>query len=605
MLEKCQPFFKILSKKDKKIFWLIIAVQFIIAVFDIIAIALVGIVGILVTSYVIDAELQSQLAFIIQMFSLQKFSDKTLIFGFTFMVVVLFMVKTGISITVNRRILLFYARQEEAFSVLLYSKLLNSPYAWLKRQDSERVHTAIITGSNAIFMRVFSSTVLVVSDLFLLFLILFLLVLISPIVSIFTFMFFGFFVIVLHKMVAKKAEFYGKVNTENLSKSYTYLSVLMLSFREIYVMNKREYFAAKFRNSENARSLASAQGLWLQLLPKYVFEIALVLGIFVLSFYLLASDISNISLLAIFIVASGRIVPALFRIQSSVFNVLLGYSDALNAINFMEETNARNFLVGSKLNYVLKNAPSIGVQEISFKFPDAEQNTIRGISLSLSSGNSLALVGKSGSGKTTLVDLILNIYTPSSGKIQINDGTKQITPGNISNIAYIPQNPVILKGTILENIAFGNDSKDVDLISLNYAIQATDLDKLLKKIPGGINAELNNLGGFLSGGEKQRIAIARALYLKPKLMIIDEGTSSLDITSENFITNFLSTLKGQVTLIFIAHRIHTVKSVDQIYFIENGIVKGSGDFEALKKSVPEFGYWANSTNPQAGFLQEF
>ena len=80
---------------------------------------------------------------------------------------------------------------------------------------------------------------------------------------------------------------------------------------------------------------------------------------------------------------------------------------------------------------------------------------------------------------------------------------------------------------------------------------------------------------------------------------------SLDITSENFITNFLSTLKGQVTLIFIAHRIHTVKSVDQIYFIENGVVKGSGDFEALKKSVPELWYWANSTNPQAGFLQEF
>lgn len=590
--EKSKPFLDLLPIKEKKTFWLIICLQIFIASFDIVAIFLVGIVSILVTNYVVASDFDSPVMEIIQIIGLEKFSEKTLIFIFSVLVIVFFVFKTFISISINKKILFFYARKEVEFSVLLYSRLLNSPYSWLKRQNSERIHSALITGSNAIFMRVIANVTLIVSDVFLLLFIFLFLLILSPVISVFAFIFFACFVLVLHRAVAKKASHYGNVYSESLSESYTYLSALMLSFREIFIMNKGQYFTGKYKTAENLKVISSAQGLWIQLLPKYVFEIALALGIFVLSGYLLAGDISNISLLTIFIVASGRIIPALFRIQSCMFNLLLGYPNALIAINFAKETQENSPKIQSIVEYYLTSPPSISIQDVSFKFPDSAQNVIDNISLELGSGESMAFVGKSGSGKTTLVDLILDIYSPSKGNILINDGAREITPGKISNLAYISQNPIILKGTILENIAFGNDAKDVDLATLDYAINAVNLKELLVKLPDGLNTELNNLGGILSGGEKQRIAIARALYLKPKLMVIDEGTSSLDLTSENFITNFLATLKGQVTIIIVAHRINTVKNVDKIYFIESGKIKGSGSYESLKKSVPEFESWS-------------
>ena len=132
--------------------------------------------------------------------------------------------------------------------------------------------------------------------------------------------------------------------------------------------------------------------------------------------------------------------------------------------------------------------------------------------------------------------------------------------------------------------------------SLDYAIKSANLEDLIRKLPDGINTELTNVGGILSGGEKQRIAIARALYLKPKLLVIDEGTSSLDYTSENLITQTLMALREQVTIIIIAHRITTIRKVNNIYFMGNGKIMGVGNYSSLQKAVPEFKNWVQQLN---------
>ena len=598
-LEKCQPFFEILPVNEKRNFYLIVVMQSFIACFDIIGILLVGIVGILVTNYLVGLGASNYFTSLINLFGLEKFSDKFVILVFSLLVIIFFILKTIISISTNRKILIFYANKEREFSVNLYSKLLNSPYAWIKKIDSERIYAALITGSNAIFMRVIGNAVLIISDLLLLLFIFVFLAILSPLISILTFIFFALFVLILHKMVAKKAALYGNIYSESLSDSYAYLSALILSFREIFTMNKKQYFINKYENAENLKSDSAAKGLWIQLLPKYVFEIALTLGVFALSGFLLASDVNNISLLTIFMVAAGRIVPALFRIQSCIFNLLLGYPNALIAINFMQEAEKYRGEPVLNIQNSLKNPPCIKVREVSFRFPDSQQNIIDKITFDLSAGSAMALVGKSGSGKTTLVDLILNVYSPSTGEILIEDGVNIISPGSISNVSYVPQNPMILKGTLLENILFGSSAEEIDEEALEYAVTAADLGNLILKLPGGLKAILNNSGGILSGGERQRIAIARALYHKPKLLVIDEGTSSLDITSERFISKFLMTLKGQVTLILVAHRINTIKNVETIYFIENGKIKGFGNYESLQKSVPEFADWVDSSRLQS------
>lgn len=595
---KAQPVLKIISKRDKKIFGIIIGILGFTALLDIIGIFFVGIVGALVASYLVSSNLNATVLEVVTLFGLESYSTKFLIFIFSLLTLVFFTLKTFLSVFISHKVLIFYSQKQTEFSTMLYRKLLKSSYGWLKKQNSEKIYTAIDVGSHAIFIRVIGNSILIISDTMLLFFVLVFLVLFNPIVSFFTFVFFLFIAIILQKVIGKKASAYGKSYTENLMSSSGLLTIASSSFKEIFVMNKKDYFLDKFRNSDSLKSIATAKGLWIQQIPKYIFEIALAIGIFLLSFSLLIESVNNISVLMIFTVASGRLVPAIFRIQSSVLGINLAYSNALVAINFLDELQVRDDFESRISDYSLLNAPSIEINSLFYKFPGTNNYLLEDISINIGAGEIVAFVGQSGTGKTTLVDLILNIYEPDKGMIIVKDGLKKVTVGQVNGIAYVPQHPLILKGSIAENIAFGMDRKDVNLDALNYAITNANLDALIKKLPDGIDTELSNLGGILSGGEKQRIALARALYMKPKLLVIDEGTSALDYTSEQSITESLIALQGSVTIIIVAHRITTIKKIKEIYFLDSGKVIGTGNYLTLQRMVPEFANWVDLLESQ-------
>lgn len=595
---KAQPVLKIISKRDKKIFGIIIGILGFTALLDIIGIFFVGVVGALVASYLVASNLNATVLEVVTLFGLESYSTKFLIFIFSLLTLVFFTLKSFLSVFISHRVLIFYSQKQTEFSTMLYRKLLKSSFGWLKKQNSERIYTAIDVGSHAIFIRVIGNSILIISDTMLLFFVLIFLVLFNPIVSFFTFVFFLFIAIILQKVIGKKASDYGKSYTENLMSSSGLLTIASSSFKEIFVMNKKDYFVDKFRNSDSLKSIATAKGLWIQQIPKYIFEIALAIGIFLLSFSLLIESVNNISVLMIFTVASGRLVPAIFRIQSSVLGINLAYSNALVAVNFLDELQVRDDFKSKMSDDSLLNAPSIEINSLFYKFPGTNNYLLEDISINIGAGKIVAFVGQSGTGKTTLVDLILNIYEPDKGTIIVKDGLKKVTVGQVNGIAYVPQHPLILKGSIAENIAFGMDRKDVNLDALNYAITNANLDALIKSLPDGVDTELSNLGGILSGGEKQRIALARALYMKPKLLVIDEGTSALDYTSEKSITESLMALQGSVTIIIVAHRITTIKKIKEIYFLDSGKVIGSGNYLTLQRLVPEFANWVDLLESQ-------
>jgi len=599
---KAQPILSIFSKKDKRYFGIIIVIQGLIALLDIFGIFFVGIISALATSYLVGLNLNSFVLDFLTLFGIERWSAKFLIFIFSLVTLIFFILKTFLSIFMNRRVLLFYGKKQNEFSTMLYRKLLNSSYGWLKKQNAERIYAAIDVGSHAIFVRVVGNSILIISDTLLLFFVLIFLILFNPTVSFFTFIFFLAIALILQKVVGKRASFYGTSYTENLIESTGFLYKASSSFKEIFIMNKKNYFGDKFQKSDYLKSLALAKGLWIQQLPKYIFEIALAVGIFILSFSLLIESVNNISMLMVFIVASGRLVPAIFRIQSGILGINLEYSNALVAVDFLNEIQAQDNFVPKKVEDQLLNAPSIQIESLFFKFPDSESYLLEEISIDIKSGEIVAFVGQSGSGKTTLVDLILNIYSPSKGRIVLKDGSNVITAGKINSIAYVPQHPLILKGSIAENIAFGTNRDDVNLDSLHQAITYANLDDLIARLPNGIDTELSNLGSILSGGEKQRIALARALYFKPKFLVIDEGTSALDYTSEKLITESLMSLEGDVTIIIVAHRITTIKNVDKIYFLGANKVIGSGNYDSLQKTVPEFADWVHLLDSQEKFL---
>jgi ATP-binding cassette subfamily C protein len=228
---------------------------------------------------------------------------------------------------------------------------------------------------------------------------------------------------------------------------------------------------------------------------------------------------------------------------------------------------------------------SVQLDQVSFQYPDATQHTLDGVTLKVEPGQQIALIGPSGSGKSTIADLVTGLLEPSKGQVLIDGkpprSTISETPGRIG---YVPQKPGIVSGTILENISLGVPEESVDHELLKQAISDAHLTDVIHQLPDGIQTDLGKRRDELSGGQLQRIGLARALYTKPGLLVMDEATSALDADSENEINKALDEMRGKVTVVLIAHRLNTVQRSDRVFLIESGKISASGEFPELLTS---------------------
>jgi ATP-binding cassette subfamily C protein len=229
----------------------------------------------------------------------------------------------------------------------------------------------------------------------------------------------------------------------------------------------------------------------------------------------------------------------------------------------------------------------VSVTDVRFRFDGDDHDTIRGVSLEIPSGQYTAVIGPSGAGKTTLVDLILGLLRPTEGDVRIGtlepNVLRTLAPGLVS---YVPQKPGLVSGSIAENIALGVHPDHIDYDLVNEAVESAFLADFIATLPEGLATSVGKQVDSLSGGQIQRIGLARALYARPRLLILDEATSGLDAGSEAFIGASLAKLHGHVTVIVIAHRLSTVQHADAVHVIEDGQITASGTFKAVRASVP-------------------
>jgi subfamily B ATP-binding cassette protein MsbA len=239
---------------------------------------------------------------------------------------------------------------------------------------------------------------------------------------------------------------------------------------------------------------------------------------------------------------------------------------------------------------IIKFSKKIRFDDVSFKYDNSNTNALQNISFSIENKSTIAIVGESGSGKTSLADLITLLNSGYTGNIFI-DGldAKKIKKSTWRNqIGYVSQDTLIFDDTISNNISMwgGDMSKDLKLRTRieNAAKKANILD-FINSLPDGFNTKVGDRGVLLSGGQKQRIFIARELFRQPKILILDEATSSLDSESEKSIQESIESLKGEITVVIIAHRLSTIKNVDKIYLLENGKIVESGKYSELKNNI--------------------
>jgi ABC-type multidrug transport system fused ATPase/permease subunit len=231
----------------------------------------------------------------------------------------------------------------------------------------------------------------------------------------------------------------------------------------------------------------------------------------------------------------------------------------------------------------------ISVEDVTLTYPGKEMPAVSDISFKVNPGKVVAFVGPSGAGKTTVIDLILGVLEPDKGRIQIQKHSPlesiQSWPGAIG---YVPQDVMISNGTIRENVTLGYPSEDVVDEAVWEALEIAQLSKFVRALPQGLNTHVGDRGAQISGGQRQRLGIARAMFTKPKLLVLDEATSALDGVTEASITEAVHNLKGGVTIVMIAHRLSTVREADLIFYMREGKIEKSGTFEEIREALPEF-----------------
>ncbi len=234
-------------------------------------------------------------------------------------------------------------------------------------------------------------------------------------------------------------------------------------------------------------------------------------------------------------------------------------------------------------------AHAIALDDVVYRYPGATRPALNGVSLSIARGEAVGIVGSTGSGKSTLMDVILGVLKPEQGTVRVDGVDVQ---GDVAawqlNLGYVPQSVFLLDASVAENIALGIAPHEVDPARLERAVWAAELGNLVARLPQGLDTAVGERGARLSGGERQRIAIARALYHEPDVLMMDEATSALDNATEATVVAAVEALKGDRTIVMIAHRLSTVRRCDRIVFLKDGRVDAVGSYDELVAGHAEF-----------------
>ena len=586
--------FDVLPKRDRQRISFVVILQIFMGLLDLLGVALIGVLGALAVSGVQSSQPVERVSSFLDVMHLSSrtFQEQAAILAIAAASVLVF--RTLFSVIFTRRTLFFLSRRGAALTTSLVSKLLSRPLLEIQHRTTQDTVYALTSGVNAVTLGVLGSGVVLISDLSLLLVMATGLFFVDPLMALLSaFAFFGIGFLI-YRLMHQRAEHLGREESFLAVKSNEAIVEVLSSYREAVVRNRREYYAREIGKKRWKNAEVLAELAFMPHISKYIIETTVVLGALAISAvqFVLQDAAQAIATLAVFLAAGTRIAPAVMRVQQGALQIKASLGVATPALQLIKDLKKAEELPQISDLVPLTHAgfePLIKLENVCLKYRGTASFALKNISLQIPPGSSVALVGPSGAGKTSLVDVILGVIRQDSGTVEIS-GCNPIEaisswPGAIG---YVPQDVVIINGTIRENIALGYPSAEANDEIVGRVLKTAQLDSLLDSYPNGSDTHVGERGTKISGGQRQRLGIARALLTNPKLLVLDEATSALDGETEAAIASAIHVLKGSVTIVMIAHRLSTVREADLVVYLADGQIKAMGTFEEVRIKVPEF-----------------
>ena len=585
---------RILSRNDQRKIIAVIFLQIAFSILDLIGVALIGIIGALAIRGVSSQQPGDRVSTALKLLNLDNQDFQTQVAILALAATMLLVLRTVLSILFTRRTLRFLARRGALITENLFSRLLSQSLMGIQKRSSQESLYALTNGVSVIVIGILGTIVAVISDSALLIVLSIGIFIVDPTTAILASIFFGLMGLIMYKSLHGRVRTLGTDDYKLTVSSNERILEVLGSYRESVVKNRRNFYVREIGDLRQKLANVQAELSFIPYISKYVIETAVILGaVLIGGFQFLINDASRaVATLAIFLAAGTRVAPAVLRVQQGAILIKGNLAVATPTLDLIEELSSLDTKLSPDSDFVTTHDGFVGEVEIkgtSFTYPGAQVAALDEINLRLEQGEHAVIVGSSGAGKTTLVDVILGVIDTQHGSVAISD-MKPLDailtwPGAI---AYVPQDVIISNSTVRENITMGYETSTIPENAIWEALELAQLDEMVRGLPDGLNAFVGDRGTKLSGGQRQRLGIARALLTKPKLLVLDEATSSLDGETEANIAEALSSLEGEVTVILIAHRLSSVRDSKKVIYLHEGRILCQGPFEFVRNQVPDF-----------------
>jgi ABC-type multidrug transport system fused ATPase/permease subunit len=487
--------------------------------------------------------------------------------------VTLILLKNVCNIFVARKLFTTLSEFNIEYSARKMMSYLNSNWVKMNKFDIEKLTYAFTDGINAVTIGVLGNFVLAMSEFSLLILILVILSTADVLLVVFSIVFFTCVVFGISRYTSSRVMQAGEILARETITGRGVISDAQSIYREIGTPEKKEFFLSRFVQSKKLAAKAYGDSDFLQQIPKYVLESSSIVGVILLFLVssLASSNSDAIQISLVFLVASARIIPSVLRLQTYLlsFKRSLGYTNDAQEIFSM--IDGKSDLIEAEMNLEKMHMPhmalngSIDFKNVGFKYSTEQRSVLADFSFHINPKELVALIGESGAGKSTICDLILGYLTPTTGHVRVNGRNPALSIGTTtSKVIYLPQNPNLIRGSIYENVTLKSYVSFEDKQRCEMALRKASIFEFILTLNQGADSVIGQGGLKLSGGQAQRIALARAIYCEPDVLILDEPMASLDDKTSEQVEKFLYALKDVATILVVTHKTTNIGIYDQV-----------------------------------------